>query len=205
MKAALLAGGNSKRMGLDKSLLIIEKKTLIELITLQLLETFEQVIIITNKRLKPIISNVFNKYLSVNVHEDLIPDKGPMGGLYTAFNLIKDDVFFLTACDIAIINRNTIELMREFIKDYDVISPKMKNKYEPMFAFYSRSAFQIVTVNIKEEKLSMQKLLAELNTKEVTPEMLNIHQNEEFGSMNTKDEFNTMLPILRKFEKKYTK
>ena len=203
MKAILLAGGNSTRMGSDKSLLIIETLSLIELIALQLLEIFEQLIIITNERLYPKISIVFNKYINVQVYTDLITDKGPISGLYTALKVIDDDAFFLTSCDVVYINKKDIELMQNFIQDYDVVAPLINKRYEPMFAFYSRSSLHIVHENINKDRLSMQKLLVELNTKAITFNM-NEFEQKQFRSLNTEDEFQTMLPILREIEQKFT-
>ncbi|MCD4655906.1 MAG: molybdenum cofactor guanylyltransferase [Planctomycetes bacterium] len=205
MRAVLLAGGNSERMGTDKSLLIIEKITLIELITMQLLDTFDEIVIITNNRLRTEIENIFNNYAQVRVVEDLIPDKGPMGGLFTAYNVIDDEVFFMTSCDNVAINSQILDVLSKFIGNYDIVAPMINNRYEPMFAFYSRSSFSKVEANVKSERLSMQKLLAEVNTKAVKPESIGVSLHEEFGNMNTEKEFESMLPMLRDIEHKYTK
>ena len=74
-----LSGGKSSRMGTDKALLPIEGKTMIEHIIAQVKDIGDEVIVITN-------TPEGYKFLNLPIFTDVIPDKGALGGLYTAID-----------------------------------------------------------------------------------------------------------------------
>lgn len=89
MKAYILAGGESRRMGQNKALLDINGSSLIEVIAEQLSD-FEEVVIVGNKE-------TYN-HLNYRVIEDIIPSKGPLSGIHTALK-DADDNCFICSCD----------------------------------------------------------------------------------------------------------
>ena len=74
---AILAGGQSRRMGTDKALLPINGQSLIERVAARC-QTLDLPLII--------IANQVERFagLGLPVYPDEIPDKGSMGGIYTA-------------------------------------------------------------------------------------------------------------------------
>ena len=89
----ILAGGKSTRMGVNKAFLKIGGCTIIEEIFSKFKNIFSRVIIIANEIER------FN-FLGAQITPDIIPSKGPLGGIYTG--LIKSSSFhnFVTACDV---------------------------------------------------------------------------------------------------------
>lgn len=131
--AAILCGGKSSRMGFDKCRLKIGDKYLIEIIGEQLEEVFEEVIL---------ISNDLNKFKDIKyrVVKDIIPDSGPMGGIYSALKYASSNNVFITACDMPVINAEFIRYMMEIINSKNVEGAvSIKGEYiEPLGAFYSK-------------------------------------------------------------------
>lgn len=79
----VLAGGQSKRFGQDKSQVQLGGKILIDYILLEILDQFNEILIISNNDIKFLNSNKITKI------EDYKKDLGPLGGVLTAMKWIK--------------------------------------------------------------------------------------------------------------------
>lgn len=83
MSAAILAGGQPRRMGTDKSFIVLDGKPLIGHVIDRLKPLAIPMIIITNQP---------EKYaqFALPLFEDVIPNKGSLGGLYSAVTYTVD-------------------------------------------------------------------------------------------------------------------
>ena len=79
----VLAGGQSKRFGEDKSQVQLGNKILIDYILSEILDEFNEILIISNNNIKFLNSEKITKI------EDYKKDLGPLGGVLTAFKWIK--------------------------------------------------------------------------------------------------------------------
>ena len=79
----VLAGGQSKRFGQDKSQVQLGGKILIDYILLEILDQFNEILIISNNDIKFLNSKKITKI------EDYKKDLGPLGGVLTAIKWIK--------------------------------------------------------------------------------------------------------------------
>jgi molybdenum cofactor guanylyltransferase len=131
--AVILAGGNSRRMGREKAFLLVKGKPLIEHIFSQLYKYFNQVLISADNK------DLYS-FLGVPVIPDKKPGSGPLMGIASALEASKNDINFVTACDIPDINIPFVTMMITMSKDYDGVVPvNSKSQYEPMFAVYKKS------------------------------------------------------------------
>lgn len=101
----LLMGGKSSRMGQDKAQLLLNGQPFW-------------------KRIAQELSACGKVYLSVSqtcdekalegypIIRDVVPDCGVMGGLYSAFQTIEEDLLFACACDMPFVNRRFVQWMR---------------------------------------------------------------------------------------------
>jgi molybdopterin-guanine dinucleotide biosynthesis protein A len=106
LKGIVLAGGQSRRYGTDKALALWEGKTFLER-SLELLDKLG---------LEPeVIANADKDYgfLGRRVHNDLIPGRGPLGGLHTAYTLFPERDFLVLSCDMPLLNREVLNLLVE--------------------------------------------------------------------------------------------
>lgn len=100
----LLMGGKSSRMGQDKAQLLLGGQPFW-------------------KKIAQELSACGRLYLSVSqtcdekalegypIIRDVVPDCGVMGGLYSAFQAIEEDLLFACACDMPFVNRRFIRWM----------------------------------------------------------------------------------------------
>ncbi len=135
VSAIVLTGGNSTRMGQDKSRLTIGGKTLIQRLHEQLRTRFAQVILSTRaERAK----QDFPPGL------ETVPDRengrGPLMGISCALEASRHDLNLVVACDIPDIDMELVNAMLRAARDCDVVVPKTtEGFYEPLFAVYRRN------------------------------------------------------------------
>jgi molybdopterin-guanine dinucleotide biosynthesis protein A len=132
---AILAGGNSERMGQDKARMPFLGRPLI----LRILE-----------RLRPLADEVMVTtshpedfaFLEVACHPDLVPGRGALGGLYTALSLASNPIVAAVGCDLPFANLNIFQYACDLMGagDYDVVVPSTDKGLEPLHAVYHRDA-----------------------------------------------------------------
>jgi len=132
--AAILCGGKSSRMGMDKSRIKINGKLLIQLIAEELNSVFDEIILIPDDLKK------FSGF-NYKVAEDLEKGCGPAGGIYTGLNAASSQYIFVTACDMPFVNTDYIRYMIDVIEKYnpDCVISRNGKWVEPLCAFYSKS------------------------------------------------------------------
>ena len=86
----ILAGGKSSRMGTDKGLLLLNGKPMVKYVIDVLSKVTSKIIIIAN--------NDEYKQFGYKVYSDLIKDKGPVGGIYTAMNYTNSNTNICISC-----------------------------------------------------------------------------------------------------------
>ena len=79
----VLAGGKSKRFGEDKSQVILDGKILINYILSEIVDIFNEILIVANGEIKFLQSKKISKI------EDFQKDLGPLGGVLSAMKWIK--------------------------------------------------------------------------------------------------------------------
>ena len=81
----VLAGGKSQRFGEDKSQVKLGDKLLINYILTQIIDEFEELLIISNNTIK------FQKSKKISLIKDFKKNLGPLGGVLSAMKWIKDN------------------------------------------------------------------------------------------------------------------
>ena len=131
--AIVLAGGDSGRMGCDKSLLPVDGRPMIQHITEQLAPHFSQVIVSANDPPQ-------YEFLELPVIPDISPDSGPLMGIFSSLLASSMDVNAVVACDIPEINLPLLRRMIAVSEGFDAVIPtRGKGIFEPLFAVYNKS------------------------------------------------------------------
>jgi len=128
----ILAGGSSERLGQKKAFLEIGGIRLIDMVTEEMKDIFQRVILVTNERKD-------YEYLGIPIVEDLIKGLGPIGGIYTGLMSISDQAGFFVPCDMPFINRQLVRYMVSIKNNYAAVVPMVANEIEPLHAIYARS------------------------------------------------------------------
>jgi len=138
--AIIMAGGGSRRMGTDKSMLTIEGRPIIQKTCERLANCFEQILISANQADK-------FAFLGFNVVPDKVPEQGPLMGIASALEASANELNFVVACDIPRIELGDVRriLFEAVNSKADIIVPvTSEGKYEPLFAVYRKSALKAI-------------------------------------------------------------
>lgn len=144
LSAAILAGGQSRRMGADKAALrlIPTGPTLIEQVIAAVSAVAAETLVVANdERLA---------WLGLPVVLDAFPGAGPLGGIYSAVAAARHDRCLVVACDMPFLSVPLLRSMAAWPGDYDVLAPFLpagENRqgapggvYETLHAIYGRAA-----------------------------------------------------------------
>jgi len=186
----VLAGGKSKRMGKDKSLLDFYGKTLLQRIIDEQKKLLDEVYVIGK--------GTENFTDAIGIY-DKIEDKGPFGGLYTAQSEIKSDWYLISPCDMPFLSHAELrEILTEYKNsDYDAIIAESEKGYEPLVAIYSSNIFPLMQKNMKNGNYAVRALFNQINKKFIKFDE-QIFEKDVFFNINYPDDYNHAIKIQNK-------
>lgn len=144
----VLAGGKSSRMESDKALITTDGITMLQK-SLSALDSFCDEVLIIGATSK-------YKDFSNNVVEDIYPEKGPLGGIYTGLNHAKNNQCIVLSCDIPNIDEKVIEtLIRNYTPGNNLIS-KCGDQEHPLIGIYSKDHLKTFENALKNNNLKLK-------------------------------------------------
>ena len=185
IEAFVLAGGKSSRMGSDKGSMPLKGKPMISYI----LHTLRQI----ELSVKIIANNGNYDSFGFPVVQDVVEEKGPLGGLLTAFEHTKADAVLLISCDMPFIPEETIRELMNCGDFSTIVAVQVSDRINPLLALYPVSLQEEVKTRISAERLKMTDFILENKHKLVTSGAGN--DPKYFRNINTQQE-------LREAEKK---
>ena len=182
ISAVILAGGESSRMGRDKVLLSVKGKTLIRHLYDILIKLFDEVIISVAEETEPVIPNV-------PIVPDVVPDKGPLMGIYSGICASSYFVNFVIACDIPTIKISLLRKLLSYSLGYDVIVPSFEpGRYEPLFAIYTKEVIVSAKALLDNDKRRVDGLFSLCKTK-----ILQISDSNWYTNLNTPEDYENFM------------
>jgi molybdopterin-guanine dinucleotide biosynthesis protein A len=120
-------------MGEDKALKPFLGHPLIQRVVDRLSPIADELIVTTNRP-------VDYEFLNVRLFSDIKPDRGALGGLYTAVASAAHPQVAVVACDMPFASTKLIEGMSRLMvqNEADVVIAKSDGGYEPLHALYRR-------------------------------------------------------------------
>ncbi|MDD3717909.1 MAG: molybdenum cofactor guanylyltransferase [Actinomycetota bacterium] len=160
--AAVLAGGQGKRLGMDKATLQIGACSLLDKILATLRGMFPLILLVVQEAGSPLAAREDDE---VKVVADVIPGKGPLVGIYTALRNSPAPYVFVMACDMPYPSRELICRMLSMAPGADAVVPKRGEYIEPLFAVYRRDIADSIQARIEEGRLKIHELIEELDVR----------------------------------------
>lgn len=134
--AAVLAGGRSQRMGVDKTLLPLDGEPLVRRVAETVGTVCEHVVVVTNRPEALAEAGLDD---SVRVLADEVAYQGPLGGLATALAAAEDEWVLAVAADMPWLEPALVRALWEARGDAQVVMPVSEKGPEPLLALYHRS------------------------------------------------------------------
>jgi len=197
LTAIVLAGGKSTRVGLNKSKDQIKfaGRLLIDWVISKLtsLDNLkeENIIIVGPKEKHPHFKRVV---------QDIFPQKGPLGGIFSGLKASNSQYNLVVACDMPFLEVKLLQYMREEIDSNDIIIPRYNRGYiEPLCAIYSKKCLEVIEKNIQSGILSVRKIFPHLKIKYIEEEEVKKFDPKfySFFNVNFKYDFEKGEEIIR--------
>ncbi len=176
----ILAGGKNRRMGTHKAFLRIGEKTIIEEIFAKFKGTFKEIIIVANE------TERFD-FLGVKVVADIIPLKGPLGGIHAGLLSSNSLYNFIVACDMPFINQSLVWSMLEEMSGYDVTIAEYDGGLQPLCAIYSKNCIEPIRKQLSKDNLKVTDFFKDVKVKTIPQEEIVKFdpQGASFENINT--------------------
>ena len=156
ISAVLLAGGESSRMGQDKSIISFRGEPLWKR-QLDLLRRIQPKEILVSARTDPSWRPADTTFIA-----DQQPACGPLGGIAAALSRIATDHLLVLAIDVPFIRESYLLELCQRIKAGQGVVPTIENRAEPLVAIYPReSAFEFNRA-LSGRDFSLQSLIRKL-------------------------------------------
>ncbi|MCC6753648.1 MAG: molybdenum cofactor guanylyltransferase [Saprospiraceae bacterium] len=184
LTAYILAGGKSRRMGTDKGLVELGGRALIA----------HAIGLLASAGLSPRIVANDEAYLKFGypVLRDLVPGKGPMGGLFTALSDCPTTLLLLVSCDMPMLTKAVLERMIFHARSGEIVCPTLNSVPHPLFSLYPISLADRVGVLLLEGRLRMLDLIAAVGYSGVGMDDLVQNAPEIFANVNSPEDLNKL-------------
>jgi molybdenum cofactor guanylyltransferase len=192
----ILSGGKSSRIGTNKSLLIVEGKTLIQRLVELLDSIFAEVVVSSNE------PKIY-EFLEKKIIKDIFPERGPLSGIHSALSFTTTDKNFIISCDMPFISSEMIDYLIDTKSAAEIVIPRAEGRIQPLCGIYSKSILPIVEKLLIESgnpvsqlKGSIYELLNRVNTDFIDVDKLDFYHPNLFLNINTVEDYNRAKKIL---------
>lgn len=185
LSLAIIAGGQSRRMGRDKAFVELGGKSLIERVIERSANLGQsETILITNKPAQ-------YAHLGLPMHRDILPDKGSLGGIYTALARANSPDVLALACDMPFVNSDLLGYMVDQIRhDVDIVVPRVEGYPQGLHAIYKKTCIAPIAVQLAANRLKIIRFYDQMRVRylDETEYAPFDPQGRSFANLNTPEE-----------------
>lgn len=180
----ILAGGESRRMGSDKSLLPIQGARFIDHVYNRMAALFDEVIIVTNS------PSLYHEVPCRKV-PDIYYAQGSLAGIHSGLRHANNDHAFVVGCDMPFINPDSVRLICDDLDSSDLVLPNSSKGHEPLHALYSKVCLPAMEQVLEAGKRRIASFFSRVRVKEISAtELSKIDpQERSFKNINTPEEY----------------
>ena len=126
----ILTGGQSRRMGTDKSQLLLDGESFVERIAAQLVATTISVRIVGN-------NTASRSGINLSVVPDVYPEWGALGGVHAALSACSAVWALIVACDFPFVTSEFFTRLASLAADFEAVAPIQNDGIpQPLCALY---------------------------------------------------------------------
>ena len=150
----ILAGGKATRMnGIDKGLIQIEGKTIIEILLAELQPIVNEIIIVSN-------SSAYN-FLNQKVCKDIFQNKGPLAGIHSGIYHSNSVSNIIVGCDMPFLSSLLFNKLLKHGDKSNIVTAKYKGKIEPLCGIYNKQTLPNIERSIQNDRLKLTDFVKE--------------------------------------------
>ncbi|HEY5672085.1 MAG TPA: molybdenum cofactor guanylyltransferase [Malonomonas sp.] len=184
ISGVILAGGESRRMGSDKSLLPIAGARFIDHVYARLSALFDEVLIVTN-------SPQLYRELPCRKVPDIYPGQGALAGIHSGIKHASHLRAFVIGCDMPFVVPELVRSICNNSVHEDLLLPISSSGHEPLHALYSKACLSAMERTLDSGKKRIDSFFAQVNVVEIgAAELQQVDpQESSFRNINTPTEY----------------
>ncbi|MBI2868630.1 MAG: molybdenum cofactor guanylyltransferase [Chloroflexi bacterium] len=176
----VLAGGKGARLGHDKVLEILDGQSLLQKVVSRIKPLCVEIIVVTGERH---ISSLPDEPALKTVR-DVLPGRGPLGGIYTGLKTATSRYNIVVACDMPFLNTELLGGMVKLAPGYDAVVPRVGELVEPLHAVYSRDCRTPIEAMMDASDLSIYHLLRRVKVRYVEGDDIDRYDPDHLSFFN---------------------
>ncbi len=179
---AILAGGQSTRMGQDKALLTLNGKSFIQRIAEELQKIFTDVIVISD------FAGCYD-FLHLPVYGDIYKNCGPLSGIHSALVNSNSKSVFVASVDLPLASCVLMKYIIDRSHAEDTTLFFVDDRIQPLFGLYNRTCLPILINHLEEKQYSVQYFIKNIhsNILPASPEFIKLLFN-----INTRNDYSNL-------------
>ncbi|MBU2506563.1 MAG: molybdenum cofactor guanylyltransferase [Bacteroidetes bacterium] len=191
----ILAGGSSKRMGVNKSLLKIDDLTLIEKVNEIMTQVFDKVIISTNEPAS-------YEFIKTEKVTDVIKGFGPLSGIHSSLQYVGTKKIFIVSADMPFLIPPMLKYLIDIQTKESIVLPKAEFCIQYLCGIYSKDILPLAerilmdnqeaaanNKNIKKSAVSLWNFAERVGAEIVDVKDKVFYMKDVFFSVNTPEDW----------------
>jgi molybdopterin-guanine dinucleotide biosynthesis protein A len=181
ISSIVLAGGKSSRLGHDKVFKTVGDRLLLELVVNSVAPLSQETILVAASQ------NAFvqsAKYPGLRAVSDVLPGKGPLGGIYTGLLASTSSYNLVVASDMPFLNPALLGYMAEVSADFDIVVTRVDGLVEPLHAVYAKSCIEPIEHMLENNELPVRRLFSAVRTRYVETDEVDRFDPDHLSSFN---------------------
>lgn len=184
LSGAIIAGGRSLRMGVDKATIVLNQNTFLEK-SIALLSPFSKHLFLS--------SNTNYGNIDIPIIKDIYENIGPISGLYSILKEISTDKVFVIPVDTPLLTKDVIQyVLNKQDKTKQISVCETDDGVQMLIGIYDKSILPIIENQIKENDYKLTKLLKKaniqlINVEKFSNQLANINTQIDLANLKDKN------------------
>jgi molybdopterin-guanine dinucleotide biosynthesis protein A len=197
ISVVILAGGESRRLGIDKSLLEVEGQPLLAR-TVQTLATLSDDLVV--------VTNEAARYRSLDLGVRFVPDHqrgmGSLMGVHSGLRAARYGYALVVACDMPFLSLPLLRYMATLTEGYDVVIPRLTGLVEPLHSIYGKTCLPFMAELLDQGRRKVTSFFPQVRVRYVEDQKLATFDPSHlsFVNVNTPEDWDRVQRLLSSAE-----
>jgi molybdenum cofactor guanylyltransferase len=147
--------------GRPKGLMELGGRRLVERVLMALTPVVDDVLVVTN-------TPQLYAFLGLPMVQDVYPDRGSLGGIYSGLRAAPGQAALTVACDMPFLHPEVLKLVAERSGEGDVVIPRVGDQLETLHAAYGKACLPHIEERLLAGKLKIIGFFEKVRVVEIT-------------------------------------
>jgi len=188
LTGVVLAGGSSRRMGIDKAFLELDGRSLIEIVIERMHSVCSEVLVVAGD-VQPYSG------LDARLVTDHFRGVGVLGGIHAGLEAAPHDLTLVVGCDMPFLNTRLLRAFAGWAKGFDVVVFRQEDLVEPLHGAYRRTCLPAIEAAIRSGRRRIVSFFPHVRVRYVSPDEVRPFDADlrSFYNVNTPEEWQAVV------------